>query len=65
MLLVVLGPLTDTEVGVVMTRVALAADAMVSAVAPIKPKTSLRMQTPPQNEMPPHGDAEVRRLTMR
>jgi hypothetical protein len=41
----VFGPLTDTDVGVVMTRVALAADAIVSAVAPIKPKTRLRIQT--------------------
>jgi hypothetical protein len=44
-LLTVFGPLTDTDVGVVMTRVALAADAIVSAVAPIKAKTSLRIQT--------------------
>jgi hypothetical protein len=41
----VFGPLTDTEVGVVMTRVALAADAIVSAVEPIKPKITLRIQT--------------------
>jgi hypothetical protein len=42
----VFGPLTDTDVGVVMTRVALAADAIVSAVAPINPKTSLRITCP-------------------
>ena len=64
MLLTVFGPLTDTDVGVVMTRVALAADAIVSAVAPIKPKTSLRIQTS-ANLMAPHMHAEVRRLTTR
>ena len=63
MLLTVFGPLTDTEVGVVITRVALAADAMVSAVAPIKPKTSPRMPHLCKMDAPA-CDAEVRRLTI-